>query len=447
MFNLMQNYFLKNKTGAKLWKQAKQIIPGGNSILSKRPERYGKDIWPTYFEKSKDIYVWDLDGKKFIDMAQMGIGSSILGYNNKEVNEQVNIAINKGINTTLNCKEEVFLAQKLLKLNNFADSVKFARSGGEAMNVAIRIARAFSKKKKIAFSGYHGWFDWYLASNLKNKNNLNEHLLEGLLTNGVPNELKNTIFPFKYDDEKDLEKVINTNKEIGIIVVESARYNYPEKNFVKKINQLVKKRNLVLICDEITTGFRISNSGAYKKIGFKPDIVVYGKGLGNGFAISAVLGKKRIMSCAQDTFISSSNWSERVGFVAALKTLEIIERDKIWKKINTLGKIVAVNWRKIFLKYNLKIEVCNFYPLISMKLKYGKLNNYIITLFTQEMLKRGYLASTSIYLSSKHNNYVIKNYLKSCDIVFSYISKILKEKKIKNSLLTSVRTDAFQRLN
>jgi len=443
----MINYFLKNKTGIKLWQKAKKIIPGGNSILSKRPERYGKDIWPIYFQKSKGIYIWDLDGKKFIDMAQMGIGSSILGYNNKEVNKAVNIAINKGINTTLNCKEEVFLAQKLLKLNNFAGSVKFARSGGEAMSVAVRIARAFSKKKTIAFSGYHGWFDWYLASNLKNKTNVNEHLLEGLTTNGVPIELKNTILPFKYDDEKDFEKVINNNKKIGIIVVESARYNYPKKKFVKKINQLVKKNKLVLICDEITTGFRISNTGAYKKIGFKPDIVVYGKGLGNGFAISAILGKKKIMNCAQDTFISSSNWSERVGFVAALKTLEIIEREKTWKKINKLGRMIAINWKKIFFKYNLKIEVCNFYPLISMKLQYGSLNNYIITLFTQEMLKRGYLAATSVYLSSKHNNNIIKNYLKNCDIVFCYISKILKEKKIKKNLLTQVRTDAFQRLN
>lgn len=153
------------------------------------------------------------------------------------------------------------------------------------------------------------------------------------------------------------------------------------------------------------------------------------------------------MNCAQDTFISSSNWSERVGFVAALKTLEIIERDKIWKKLNKLGKIIAINWKKIFLKYNLKIEVCNFYPLISMKLKYGKLNNYIITLFTQEMLKRGYLASTSIYLSSKHNNYIIRNYLKNCDTVFFYISEILKKKSKKKYLLTEVRTDAFQRIN
>ena len=109
--------------------------------------------------------------------------------------------------------------------------------------------------------------------------------------------------------------------------------------------------------------------------------------------------------------------------------------------------MIAINWKKIFFKYNLKIEVCNFYPLISMKLQYGSLNNYIITLFTQEMLKRGYLAATSVYLSSKHNNNIIKNYLKNCDIVFCYISKILKEKKIKKNLLTQVRTDAFQRLN
>ena len=356
---MKKNIFLNNRTGAKLWSKAKKIIPGGNSILSKRPERYGKDIWPTYFEKSKECYVWDLDGKKFIDMAQMGLGSSILGYNNKSVNRAVNTAINKGINTTLNCKEEFFLARQLLKINSFAHSVKFARSGGEAMNVAIRIARVFSKKKKIAFSGYHGWFDWYLASNLKNKNSLNEHLLRGLNPRGVSAELKNTIFPFRFDDAKDLEKVLTNNKKIGILVIESARYNYPKKEFVKKVNQLVIKNKLVLICDEITTGFRVCNSGTYKKVGFKPDIVVYGKGLGNGFAISAIVGKKNIMNSAQDTFISSSNWSERVGFVAALKTLEIIKKKKVWKHLNNLGNKIATGWKNIFLKAFLRqLAVC-----------------------------------------------------------------------------------------
>jgi len=213
---MLKDLYLNNKKGLNFWNRALKIIPGGNSILSKRPERYGKDIWPIYFSKSKGCLIWDLDNKKYIDMAQMGIGASILGYNNNQVNNAVIKVIKKGINTTLNCTEEFELAKELLKRDNFASSVKFARSGGEAMAVATRIARAACaniKKNKIAFCGYHGWFDWYLATNIQNKNNLNSHLLEGLSPKGVPDELKNTIFPFKYNDINDFTRLISKKKK------------------------------------------------------------------------------------------------------------------------------------------------------------------------------------------------------------------------------------------
>ena len=187
---------------------------------------------------------------------------------------------------------------------------------------------AFLKKKKIIFSGYHGWFDWYLATNLETSQNLNEHLIEGLSPKGVDPLLKKSIFPFKYDDYSDFLKTLKKSKDIGIVIVESARYDYPKKSFVNKINQICKKKKLILICDEITSGFRVTNSGAYKIIGFKPDIIVYGKGLGNGFAISAIVGKKKIMQNSFNSFISSSNWSERVGFVSAIKTLEYMQKKK-----------------------------------------------------------------------------------------------------------------------
>ena len=437
---------VKKNIGNHFWKIAKKIIPGGNSILSKRPERYAGKLWPTYFEKSKGCYVWDLNGKKYIDMAQMGIGSSILGYNNKFVNSGVKKAIDKGINTTLNSLEEVVLAKKLINLNPGYTGVKFARSGGEAMTVAIRIARSFANKKKIVFSGYHGWFDWYLATNLESSKNLNDHLLEGLSPKGVDPGLKKTIFPFKYDDANDFLKVLNKSKEIGIVVVESARYNYPNKSFVNKINAICKQKKLILICDEITSGFRVCNSGAYKVVGFKPDLVVYGKGLGNGFAISAIVGKKKIMSSSINSFISSSNWSERVGFVAAIKTLDYIKKNKTWLHLNKIGLHIKKGWDKIFKELNLNIETSNFYPLVSMKLNYNDLNNYILTYFISDMLKKGYLVSSSIYISSSHTKKICNEYLKECRSTFKKISFLLKNKKLKKNSRGFVRTDAFQRL-
>ena len=433
--------------GYNYWKEALKLIPGGNSILSKRPERYASQKWPTYFNKSRGCRVWDLEGNIFIDMAQMGIGSSTLGYSNKYVNDEVKKIITKGINTTLNAPEEVELAKKLIKLNPGFGGVKFCRSGGEAMAVAVRIARCFqSKKQKIIFSGYHGWFDWYLATNLANKRNLNEHLLEGLSPSGVYPGLAKSIFPFKYDNPKDFLKIIKKNKDVGIVIIESVRYNYPSKEFVRTINDVCKKKKLILICDEITSGFRICNSGAYKLIGFKPDIVVYGKGLGNGFAISAIVGKSKIMQNSINTFVSSSNWSERVGFVAANKTLEYFRKNKVWKHLNQMGLLISDGWKSIFSELNLNISVSNFLPLVTMKPNYGELNDYILTYFIEDMLKKKYLASSSVYISHAHTKKIVLKYLKDCRNTFSRISILLKNGKIKNSLKVNLRTDAFQRL-
>tara|TARA_Y100000591_G_C21853150_1_gene713027 strand:+ start:2214 stop:3077 length:864 start_codon:yes stop_codon:yes gene_type:complete len=278
----------------KLWKNAEKIIPGGNSLLSKRPKRFlqnGK--WPTYYKKAKGIYLWTLDNRKLIDFSIMGIGTAILGYSNSKIDYKVKKAIDNGINTTLNCLEEYDLAKEILKHNKFADQVKFAKGGGEAMSVAIRIARSNSKKHKIIFSGYHGWHDWYISANLSNSKNLNNHLLRNLKPLGVPSTLKNSIIPLRFNDHRQLLKLFNKNKDANILVIEGARNDYPSKKFVESINNLQKRKKIILIIDEITSGWRECLGGIYSKFNLKPDIVVYGKAIGNGYPISAIVGKKK----------------------------------------------------------------------------------------------------------------------------------------------------------
>ena len=216
-----------------LWKYAQKIIPGGNGLISKRPERYCKDQWPIFFSKAKGVNVYDLDGKKYIDMAQMGVGAFILGYKNEYVDQSVIKRIKNGIASTLNSTAEIELAKTILKIDKFADQVKFSKSGGEAMSIAVRIARAYSKKSKVIFSGYHGWHDWYLSTNLQSKKNLNKHLLIGLTPLGVPKELKGTALPLEYNNISELNKLIDRNKNISAIIVEGCRFNKPKKNFVK----------------------------------------------------------------------------------------------------------------------------------------------------------------------------------------------------------------------
>jgi glutamate-1-semialdehyde 2,1-aminomutase len=431
--------------GKKLWKRAIKSIPGGNGLLSKRPDRYAPDIWPTYFSKAKGTSIWDLEGNKYTDMAQMGIGTCILGYCDDDVDAKVKQAIDTGINTTLNCPEEVLLAEKLIELNPFAGGVKFARTGGEAMSIAIRIARTYSGKDKIAFSGYHGWSDWYLATNL-NGDKLGSHLLPGLEPKGVPEGLQDTIYPFTYNNLEELE-LLCSNHDIGVIVIEGARYDFPTEDFLRGINKIAKEKNIVIVVDEITSGWRLTDGGVYKLYDFQPDIVVYGKALGNGYAISAIVGKEEIMNCAQDTFISSTFWTERVGFVAALSTIEKLTTNKVWEHLIDIGTHIGDKWRDIAKKHNLKIEITDFKPLITFKLQYGELNAALYTLFIQEMLKRKYIASNSVYLSYSHKDVDIQKYLNTVDEVFKYIKKCIDTNSVHTALKTKIKDEGFKRLN
>ena len=438
---------MKDKTkGKEMWSRAINVIPGGNGLLSKRPDRYGPDIWPSYYSSALGVEVTDLDGNHFIDMAQMGIGSAILGYAHPELTNSVADVLKDGVNCTLNAPEEVLLAEKLLDLNPFAGGVRFARSGGEAMAMAIRIGRAKTGRDKVIFSGYHGWSDWYLATNLNNDDGLSDHLIPGLSAKGVPAGLKNTAIPFTYNSIESFEKTIKENSDAGVICLEGARYDFPSKDFLESVSSLAKKYKMIIISDEITSGWRMTDGGVYKLNGFSPDIVVYAKAMGGGFAISAVVGTDEVMRCAQDTFMSSTMWTERVGFAASLATIEILTRDKVWEHLIKIGIQIGDGWLALAKKHQLKINITDFKPLITMKLDYGDRNNALVTLFTQEMLKRGYLAATSVYVSYAHTEDIVTDYLKSVDECFLILSKVIENNYENMMLETRVRTDSFQRI-
>ena len=426
------------------WKNAKKIIPGGNSFFSKRAELYLSNLWPSYFSKSKGCYVYDIKNKKYIDMI-MGIGTNILGYSNTKINKKIKSIIDKGIMSTLNAPEEYLLAQKMLKINKWADQVKFARGGGEANAIAIRIARAYSKKDNVAFCGYHGWHDWYLSANLNNKNNLNKHLLKGIKISGVPNNLKNTAFPFEYNKIEQLENIIN-KKKIAAVKMEVVRNLQPKNDFLNKVQKLCKKKKIVLIFDECTSGFRQTFGGIHKLYGVEPDIAIYGKSLGNGHPISAIVGKSKIMQLANSSFISSTFWSERVGFVAALSTLEIMEKEKSWKYITKLGFKIRSKWEELAKKNLIKINVSGI-PAIS-SFSFNQNNDLYKTLITQEMFKNGYIANNSVYVSTTHNQKILKNYYKIIDNCFSLIKKHESKKiDIKRILKSKTSLNTFKRLN
>ena len=436
---------MKNKKNRLLYKKALKFIPGGNMLLSKRPNLFLPKGWPTYFQKTKGCEVWDLEKNKFYDVSLMGVGTNTLGYSNTFVDRKVKEIIKKGNMSTLNCPEEVLLAEKLIELHNWADMVKFARTGGEANAIAIRIARATSGKQNVAFCGYHGWHDWYLATNIKKNKNLNEHLLKNIPIKGVPKDLEGTIFPFKYNDYEELEKLVK-NKNIGVICMEVMRSQPPKNNFLKKVRALANKRNIVLIFDECTSGFRKNYGGLHKYFNVIPDIALFGKALGNGYAITAIVGKKNVMENAQKSFISSTFWTERIGPTAALATLEAMKKLKSWKKIDENGKKIVRKWLELSKKYNLKIEISGLPALCSFSFNHKNSQKYK-TLITQEMLKKGFLASNAVYSCTAHTNYILEKYFWELEKVFKLIVKCEDGLNINKILKFPVSHTGFQRLN
>jgi glutamate-1-semialdehyde 2,1-aminomutase len=432
--------------GQKLWKRAKAIIPGGNMLLSKRSEMFLPDLWPSYFESSSGCSVVDLDGKNYIDMSIMGIGTNSLGYGNEEVDAKVLEAVKKGNMSTLNCPEEVWLADQLLEINPWADMVKLARTGGEANAVAVRIARAASGRDNIAICGYHGWHDWYLASNLSDDKNLDGHLLPGLSPVGVPRNLKGSVFPFTYNDFKGLLKLVSDNN-IGTIMMEVSRNFGPEEGFLESVRKLSNQKGIVLIFDECTSGFRETYGGLHQKYEVEPDIAMYGKALGNGYAITAVVGRRDVMEASQASFISSTFWTERIGPTAALATLKVMKRLESWQIITGFGEYIRTGWQEIADRHGLEISHWGIPALAGFTIQSENSQAYK-TYVTQEMLKRGYLAGNSVYSSTAHSIEIIDRYLENLDEVFLNISEFESKNRKPQTFLDGPQAHSgFQRLN
>ena len=434
-------------TGQKLYKRAKRVIPGGNMLLSKRPEMFLPEQWPSYFSKAKGCKVWDLDGNEFIDMSIMGIGTNILGYGHLEVDEAVHKTIEAGNMSTFNCSEEVYLSEKLVELHPWADMVRLARAGGEINSMAVRIARASTGRDKIAICGYHGWHDWYLSTNLNNDKNLDGHLLPGLQTDGVPRGLVGTTLPFNYNDIDQLEALIEDNKdEIAAIKMEVSRNEGPEDNFLQKVRDLATENNIILIFDECTSGFRETFGGLHRKYGVEPDLALFGKALGNGYAISACIGRQEFMQAAQQTFISSTFWTERIGPSAALKTLEVMERTKSWETITEMGNNISKRWKSLSDKYELDINTWGL-PALSGFTFNSKNDLSYKTFITQEMLKKGYLAANSIYVCTEHTQEIVDGYFEALDPLFKIIKDCEDGLDIKTMLEGPISHSGFKRLN
>lgn len=429
-----------------LQEKAAAIIPGMTQLLSKRPDMFSRGVWPTYFKKAKGSRVIDIDDNEYIDCSIGGIGATVLGYADDEVNAKVKQVIDDGSASTLNPPEEVALAEKLIELHPWAEMARFARSGGEAMSIAVRIARTYTGKGTVLFCGYHGWTDWYLAANLAREGALDQMWIAGLSPNGLPKGLAGTALPFLFNNvDSFLSAVKEAGDDLAAIVMEPQRNYDVDRDFMQTVHQIARENDVPLIMDEITAAFRFCNGGAHLVLGWQPDIAVFAKALGNGYPISAVIGKGKIMSAAQDAFITSTNWTERIGPTAALAMIEKFIRCNAAEHMVEIATRVKNGWEELADKYHLDMHVGGIVPLLHFS--FAQDNSVNKAYFIQEMLKRGFLASNAFYAMYAHSHEDIDKYLAACDEVFGMLAKLIAENKVAENLLGKPAGVGFARIN
>ncbi len=414
------------ESGSRLWQRARQTISGGTGLLSKRAEMFDAQHWPAYFSRAAGCEVWDLAGKRYVDFAG-GIGAVLLGYADPEVNAAVYRRLHQGTYCSLVNPQETGLAEKLLALHPWAGKVRYARGGGEAMAVAVRIARAATGRSGVAFCGYHGWHDWYLAANLGESNALDGHLLPGLAPKGVPRELTGTSVPFFYNDFDSFENALQKLEgNLAAVVMEPMRSQEPAGQFLEKVAARCRESGGVLVIDEITSGFRYGFPGASARYGLEPDIAVYAKAISNGIPFAAVIGREAVMQEAADCFISSSYWTDGMGPAAALAVLEKMQRLDVFGSVWQKGVSFRERLRETAARYPgcaIRIDGMPPTPLLTFGPESG--GAAAKTFYIRKMCEKGFLVSSAFYLMLAHRQKHIDAFFEALESTLHELEQVI----------------------
>jgi glutamate-1-semialdehyde 2,1-aminomutase len=433
--------------GPARWRQVKEVISGGTGLMSKRAEQFDAERWPTFFSRCEGCEVWDLDHRRFLDFAG-GVGAVLLGYADPEVNAAVQRRVAQGNYCTLVNPEEFELAERLLALHPWAGKVRYARGGGDAMGVAVRIARAETGRSGIAFCGYHGWQDWYLAANLGRTHALDGHLLPGLEPRGVPRELAGTAMPFRYNDLASFDQAIaQLDGNLAAVVMEPMRSQWPKEGFLETVAQRCRAAGGVFVIDEVTSGLRYGFPGASARLGIEPDLAVYAKAMSNGFPFGVVVGRKGLMEAAEASFISSSYWTDGVGTSAALAVLKRMERERIFDEIWARGLTFRAALESIAARYPLcRASVSSMPTTPTLVFDLAEATTGVQQRYVREMLQRGILAASFSYLMLAHSEAARARFLNACDESLAAVSLAITREGLSSLTKAAPPRRGFARL-
>jgi glutamate-1-semialdehyde 2,1-aminomutase/spore coat polysaccharide biosynthesis protein SpsF len=417
-----------------LLKKAKKIIPCATQTLSKGYSQWSVGASPLFIESAKGCEVYDVDGNAYVDYA-MGLGPFILGYCDPDVNAAVIRQLEKGTMFTLPHPLETAAAERIIKCIPCAEMVRFGKNGSDATTAAVKLARAYTSKEKIITCGYHGWHDWYIASTERNL--------------GVPKCLKEIVLPLKYNDLNGLKEIISRHKsEIAGLIMEPVTSTPPKKNFLQEVRRITLENGIVLIFDELFTGFRWGMGGAQEYFNVIPDLACFGKAIANGFPVSVVTGKRKIMLKLEEVFYSFTYGGETLSLAAIIATLDKLKEKNVHKHIERMGGYLIQGVRKLIRRHGLSksleivgypfksvVNFCGDEHCVSLEMK---------TYFQQECARRGVLFIGYHLLSWSHKKEHVDFTLEVYDQVMGLLRKVLNDGRLKDALEGGVVTQVFR---
>lgn len=433
----------------QLYDRALEIIPGATQLISRRPHRFAFGVSPVYIDHAHGARFTDVDGNQYIDWAS-GILTIILGYCDPVVDAAVKQQIDRGSVYSLNHEIELELAELLIDRIPCAQMVRFAKGGGDACAIAVRIARGNTRKDKILFCGYHGWHDWYQAANLITTGTppLDEHLFSGIEPIGIPQALVNTAIPFPYGDLDRLEQTLIANRgEVAAIIMEPFRTSMPAEGYLAEVKKLTHAHDALLIFDEVSTGFRPADTGVQSVVGVEPDMAVFAKSISNGYAMGAVVGSRESMAAAAEMFISSTYWSDTIGIRAAITTLEEIRNRNTVNHIHHVGKTIANKFKDLAAQYDLPMSIggLDYNPMIQFDLDPSTCRK-LSTIYIQEMAKLGIHTGLGLAINGSHGEEEIAETIAAAEHAFARLANGLADDSLDQLIECELKTDSFRRI-
>jgi glutamate-1-semialdehyde 2,1-aminomutase len=431
-----------------LFARAVQLIPGGTQLVSRRPTRFAAGVSPAYYSRAKGSRFWDVDGNEYIDWVS-GIGAIILGYGDEAVDEAVREQISRGPTTSINSELEVELAEELVRTIPSAQMVRYAKCGGEACAVAVRIARGTTGREKILFCGYHGWHDWYLAANLDRDSSLDAHLLPGIEPIGVPSGLAGTALPFPGGDVAALARRFEAHRgQIAAVIMEPLRSEMPPPGYLAAVANLCREHGALLIFDEISCGLRYGMQGVQGLVGVTPDLSVFAKSISNGYPMGVVVGSRAAMEPAARMFISSTYWSDSIGLAAALTTIRELRRRDTAGYLRTYGERLQAAINQVAARSGLAVHCGGLavHPHLHFEAADATTRKKLATLYIQEMAKRGCHGYASFYLNGAQGDAELEQTTSAAREVFDILRRGVESNTLDALLECPLQDEPFRRL-